>query len=279
MSVKAYLKLTNFELNRFSKIYFTLIGITILSQIVGAYVEAKSYLDQAQKFIHEESLTISEYVSYYGHLSFYDVVHSLWFVGPIALCIMAMLFYVLLIWYRDWYGKNTFIYRLLMLPTSRINIFFAKATAIFLMTLGLVAIQIVLLPIENQIIKWVVPFEFRIDLSLIEMLESFKLFMAVFPLSFVDFVVHYALGFIFLLVVFTAILFERSFRIKGIVLGIIYVILVQVIFALPFIITAWLQKPFLYPIEYFFLQIFISLVISGVSIWLSHYLLTKKVTV
>ena len=35
--------------------------------------------------------------------------------------------YVFFIWYRDWLGKYTFAYRLLMLPTTRINIYFAKA--------------------------------------------------------------------------------------------------------------------------------------------------------
>ena len=32
-----YLKLVNFEFNRFLKLYLVLIGITILSQIIGVY--------------------------------------------------------------------------------------------------------------------------------------------------------------------------------------------------------------------------------------------------
>ena len=47
-------------------------------------------------------------------------------MGPIALCVVVLIIYVFFIWYRDWLGKNTFIYRLLMLPTARIQCLFSK---------------------------------------------------------------------------------------------------------------------------------------------------------
>ena len=42
------------------------------------------------------------------------------------LCGVILIIYVFFIWYRDWLGKNTFIYRLLMLPTARIQCLFGK---------------------------------------------------------------------------------------------------------------------------------------------------------
>ena len=89
-----------------------------------------------------------EFIEHYGKMSFLNFSQSAWFLGPIAVCGVTLIIYVFFIWYRDWFGKNTFSYRLLMLPTARINVYLAKATTILLYVLGLVALQLLLLPIE-----------------------------------------------------------------------------------------------------------------------------------
>ena len=68
---------------------------------------------------------------------------GLW--ARLPLCIVALIFYCFIIWYRDWFGKNTFAYRLLMLPTSRLNLYIAKATTILLFILGLLADTVIAL--------------------------------------------------------------------------------------------------------------------------------------
>src|SRR5690625_4125438 len=150
--MKSYLKLVNFEFNRFFKIYAALITITVISQITGAIVISRNYVSQANQAMYEHGLSQAIFIEQYGTMSFYRIAQTIWVTGPITLCIVALIFYVFLIWYRDWFGKNTFIYRLLMLPTERLNVFFAKATTIFLMVLGLVALQIFLLPIDSAIL-------------------------------------------------------------------------------------------------------------------------------
>ena len=87
-------------------------------------------------------MSMSEYIEQFGISLLIHFVNSEWFVMPIVLCIAMLMIYVFFIWYRDWFGKNTFIYRLLMLPTERINIYFAKLTAIMLLVLGLITLQI-----------------------------------------------------------------------------------------------------------------------------------------
>ena len=89
----------------------------------------------------------------HGTMSFLNISKSVWFMGPIIVCGVTLIIYVFFIWYRDWLGKNTFSYRLLMLPTARINVYLAKATTILLYVLGLVALQLLLLPIEGTSIK------------------------------------------------------------------------------------------------------------------------------
>ena len=142
-------------------------------------------------------------------------------MGPIILCGVILIIYVFFIWYRDWLGKNTFSYRLLMLPTARINVYLAKATTILLYVLGLVALQLLLLPIEVQVLKWMVPSEFRTDFSINE-IANFHDLRIFFPNNFIEFILYYGAGMAAVFIVFTAILFERSFRIKGIIYGILY---------------------------------------------------------
>src|SRR5690625_6144925 len=99
---------------------------------------SKGYLKLANREIYEQGISMTEFIEWNGMMSMVKVIGSMWFMGPIALSVAAFIFYIFLIWYRDWFGKNTFIYRLLMLPTARLNVFLAKAISIMMMVIGLV---------------------------------------------------------------------------------------------------------------------------------------------
>lgn len=277
--MEKYVKLVNFEFNRFFKIYAALIAITVISQMIGVVVMSKNYMGRANQMMYEQGLSQAEFIEQYGTMSFYNVAQTAWVMGPITLCIVALIFYVFLIWYRDWFGKNTFIYRLLMLPTARLNVFFAKATTIFLMVLGLVALQIFLLSVDASIIKWLVPLGFRTDLSIDQMINALNYLAIIFPYHFFDFGVHYGIGFMAVFVLFTAILFERSFGIKGIILGVIYCVLALLLLISPGIFTMIYEKPFLYPIEYFVLEVVLCSIVVTASIIISRFLLNNRITV
>lgn len=277
--MKNYLKLLNFELNRFINLYLVLIGLTIVSQITGTIVRSKNYISLANTAVHKDLIPLEQFLEYNQPMSLMNLVSSGWFLFPIALAAAALLFYSCFIWYRDWFGKNTFIYRLLMLPTARINLFFSKFSAIFLMVLGLVATQLILFPIENTLIKWLVPSEFRIDLSIRESIAFSEFLELILPSSFSQLLINYGLGVLFLTVAFTIILFERSFHFKGIFLGGLFGIAAVILFFSPYLIEALLHHDYLYPIEHFILEVILGIIIIGISIWTSSYLLNKKVTV
>jgi hypothetical protein len=262
------------------KIYLVLIAITVISQITGIIVMSKGYLNEVHQTIYGELISKAQYIEDYGTITFNDyAMYSLWFLGPIALCAAALLFYVFLIWYRDWFGKNTFIYRLLMLPSARLNVFLAKATTILLLVFGLVAIQLVLLPIENTILKWIIPIDFRTDLSIHEMFEQSSELSVLVPQSFVEFIFHYGVGIMAVLVIFTAILFERSYRLKGILMAIVFGLLSIIIFFLPDFVEILLQKDYLYPVEHVMIRTVLGIIVIGLSIWMSNFLLNKKINV
>jgi hypothetical protein len=270
-----YLKLVHFEISRFFKLYLVLIVITILSQTTGVIVMSNQYVNRANEAMYVQGMSIEQFIANEGFMGMFKVTHSLWYTGPIALCIVALLFYVFFIWYRDWFAKNTFIYRLLMLPTARINIYLAKATSIFLMVLGLVALQLLLIPLQSIILKWIVPREIRLDMTVSEVMDNDYYLQILLPQSFIEFMIHYGIGFMVVFVVFTAILFERSFRWKGILLGAAYVILAITLFIWPF----FALFDYLYPLELLVTGTVLGLLVAAMSIWMGHYLLTKKITV
>jgi hypothetical protein len=252
--------------------------ITIISQITGVFLSANSYVTKANEKIYEESMSQEEFLNQYGTMSFQQVIDSLWFVGPIAICIVTLLIYLFFIWYRDWIGKNTFIYRLLMLPTARLNLYLAKATTILIMVVGLVALQLLLVSIENKILQLIVPADFRMDFTVHEPFR-YSWFTILFPKTFMEFFIHYGVGFMVVLVLFTAILFERSFRWKGIALAIIYCLLSTFVFLSPLLVHTFFLVDYFYPIELLGLEFITGLIVSAGSIWMSHYLLKNKITV
>jgi hypothetical protein len=274
-----YLKLVNFEFNRFLKFYLILIGITILSQMIGVIIESQIYVDRANELIYEQFIPKDKIIEQIGKISLIDITNTFWFLGPIALCIVTLVIYVFFIWYRDWLGKNTFIYRLLMLPTSRIHIYLAKATTILLFVLGLVALQLLLLPIEGPVVKWIVPSEFRTDLPVHELIINSEYYRILLPHSFIDFILFYGVGMAAVFIVFTAILFERSYRKIGIIYGILFCLFSLVIMAVPILLDSFVLIRYFYPIELLFMELIAGCIVLAIAIWTSNFLIKNKVRV
>ncbi|MCA9765632.1 MAG: hypothetical protein KC455_04350 [Carnobacterium sp.] len=277
--MKNYLKLVSFELSRFIKIYIALIVVTTVSQFAGVFSQSRNYAATVNQTLQQESFSLNDYFVSYPPLTFINVTVSGWFIIPIIFSAAALVFYSFFIWYRDWFGKNAFIYRLLMLPTNRINLFFSKLTAILLMVLGLVATQLILIPLESALFNQLLPDYLRYNLSTQTIISSSEYLSVLFPDSFIQFLIYYGLGSLVLIVLFTIILFERSFHLKGIVFGGLFGAGTFILMLSPFIIQTKLSPYYLYPIENFAIELFLGIVISIFSIWVSHYLLNKKITV
>lgn len=277
--MKNYLKLLNFEFNRSAKLFAILLGITLVIQVIGVIVLSNKYLNMANEKMYEEFMSKADFLSNFGQMSFLSVAGSVWFLGPIALCVAGVGFYIFIIWYRDWFGKNTFIYRLLMLPTTRLNIFYAKITNILLLTFGFVAFQLILIPLEATVLKWMVPKEFRVDLTVQEIISGMPGLSIFMPTSIFGVIVYYGAGFMVVSILFTAILMERSYKWKGIFAGIIYSLIAVAVFISPLFLQEFILNDFFYPMELFLMEIAMGIIVLAVSIWMSGFLLKKKITV
>ncbi|WP_419883271.1 hypothetical protein ACN6MY_06705 [Peribacillus sp. B-H-3] len=277
--MKKYAKLVNFEVNRFGKMYLALLLITVLSQFIGVIVHSNSYMSNAHQDMQQQSLTEAQYLSNFGPTSFLDIMNSFWFLGPIALSAIGLILYIFLIWYRDWFGKNTFIYRLLMLPTSRLNVYLAKATAIFLMVLGLTALQLLILPLENELFLQLVPEHFRSVFQISTLIEGNQVLNVIIPRNFPQFILSYGIGFMCVFALFTAIMFERSYRIKGVFFGILYFAASLAVFLSPLLLIGFTDSVYLYPMELAGLELILGLFVIGASIAIGKFLINRKVTV
>ena len=278
--MNSFFKLLNFELNRFMKLYIALLITIAVIQLIGTLVAAQKYMILVNNSFIKGGMNEKAFIEMYSTFSLIDNAYSLWVLGPLAIGIALLIIYIFFIWYRDWFAKNTFIYRLLMLPTSRMNVFFAKAVTIMLTMLGLIGMQIVLLYLEEKMVKWIVPKVFRVDLTVPEVISGVYQLSMILPESFMEFLVTYSLVFAFIVVMFTAILFERSFKFKGIAIGILYIFCSISLFILPVIVQFLLfGNLYLYPDELFFVEFFIWMVVVACSLLVSRYLLNRKVTV
>jgi hypothetical protein len=82
------------------------------------------------------------------------------------------------------------------------------------------------------------------------------------------------------IVVFTAILFERSFQLVGILYGLLYAVFSFVLFSLPLVVQLLMfETLYLYADEMFILMTAIVIGIIVVSLLTSRYLLNHKVSV
>ncbi|MCR8659530.1 hypothetical protein [Paenibacillus endoradicis] len=266
-----YLKLVHMEIHRFRYILAVLMGITAILQITGLIIALPSDLKH-MGFV-DGQYTLKP-------LSFAWIIFNSqrWFIIPMLMSIAVLAIYVFLIWYRDVVGRSTFMYRLLMLPTARRHIYLAKITAIFLFVLSLLSFQMLLLFMGNIIFKLIVPADLRVESFFSEIIKSNQALKILWPLDFEQFLYVYGLGFLAIIVIFTAILLERCYRGIGILYGILYITACILLFLLTyFLINSY--ESYLYPGEMYATVMSLCGIVLVVSLLLSFRLLSKKITV
>ncbi len=269
----SFFKLLNFETNRFWNVFGGLAAFTAVFQLLGLVITTRYFMEN----VSSASIDEATYAAQYGTFDFNQFIYSGYFVASIFICLTILVLYIFVIWYRDWLGKSTFIYRLLMLPTARITVYAAKLCTVLLFTLGLLAWQIALLAIERNVAEALIPAilyskESNFSAFLIDPLSI------LIPTTFTEFLLLYGFCIILVIVLFTAILFERSYRWKGIAFSIGYGVLATIVLFSPLVIEGIFYN-MLYPVERMLLTTFTGIIIILASVLISRYLLKHKVTV
>lgn len=277
--MKHYLQLVNFEINRFMKLYLLLAIFVGVVQTATVIFEASSYMQIVKSHV-SRGMTPEQFINENWRFSLAEVVYTNGFMFPIIIAIAGLVFYMFFIWYRDWYARNPFVYRLLTLPTDRMNVYFAKLTTIMLTVFGMLAFQIIMLGFYRQLVEWIVPVVYRENLSIGLIVNSSIYLRMLIPTSFPEFITIYINGLVVVIVAFTIVLMERSYKWIGLVLGIVYAAVALILYALPTIIQyAIYNNSYLYYAELYWLEMGILALIVVVSLVISNYLIKRKVTV
>mgnify|MGYP000976153156 CR=1 FL=1 len=272
-----YGKLVHLEIHRFRYFLLGLMALTFVVQTTALIWKTLDKVALIRAGRHAPH-------SFYGNdkLSFAWMVFSTQeaFAVPVLVSIAALLLYVFLIWYREWFGRSTFIYRLLMLPTARRNLYLSKLTAILLFVFAMLSFQLLALAIEQLIFRWIVPADLWGGSPFTDAILSNQAFELLLPLSGVQFVCIYGLGALALTVLFTAILLERSYRVWGVGYAIAYTAACAAAVIAPLsALGAGREDAFLYPREIFAIELAVCLLVAAVSVGLGFRLLNKKVAV
>lgn len=269
------LNLYDIELKRIYKWYLALLSILLVGNIGVVTKHIRNIIIRvASDTKSKESLSLmklqqSKKYLYETHiLNIYESTTML-----LGLAVLICLVYALIIWYRDFVGKNKTGYTLFMLPNNKFNVYIAKAITIVVMIFGVMLMQMVFWGTDILILKIVtnIPIQEIFNVAKYSTGEFGR--FTLIQLYQIDFIMVNIIGVILaVLVIFTAVMIQKSFKIKtvGIALGIIYVYASIVIFSYIGSITPFSDRNLIGHIIYF-IGLFI------VSVGLSYTLLNKKV--
>lgn len=218
--MKKFISLLSFEMDRFLKFLIPTFLITAVLQLVVTVSESLSYNRNLEKLVAQ-----GESVDHIPSFSLQDVTGNGLYELSIMLIILVFMFYSFFTWYREWLGKNTFIYRLLMLPTNRTYLFLTKSLVFLIGGLLAFVFQFGLYFIELKIVEWLVNSSHYISLSIHNVQPMYGLIQSsLFPTSLIQFISTYSFAFAALISLFTGIIIERSFGLKGLIIGAAYFI-------------------------------------------------------
>lgn len=270
------LTLYNIEFKRIYKLYFLLIGTLLIANLAGVM---KTLYDSVKRISLENNLPMNMDIlkTNLGY-SFVNefTKNDIYVYGSMALgvAILFCLLYATIIWYRDYYSKSKTIYTLLSLPQPKFNIYLAKLIMVLVMIYGVIACQFLFWYIDLNIIK------IFAGISSPNFANVYSNMMQ--PVNQINVVSPYLLDFLMIdlfgiilavVVIFTGVLIERSFKKVGVLLGIGYILIT--IIGYVFIIgldSGILGNLLLNHIMYYILLLMVSILIS-------YRLINKRVCV
>lgn len=276
--MSTFTKLVLYEVNRFRYVLFSLMLMTALVQVGVWFGTILPVVSERKEELLRHTGSDPLHIEFTFVEAIYDL--RLWLMIPVVACIAVIGFYIFFIWYRDWIGRSPFIYRLLMLPTPRRQLYLSKLSAILIFTFSLVAFQVLIVFLLLGLYELTVPAELQRSSHEMDVFLAVELWEVLLPKALDQFVFSYGLGIVGVLVLFTAILMERSYRGIGIAYGIAYVVVCAAAVFWP-IAELGIGRPgsWFYPNEIAIMFLVVCVLVAAVSLWLGFRLLNKKITV
>lgn len=270
------LNLYNIELKRIYKLYVALLGFLVVGNI-GIVIKSLNdiMIQVGSRTNSRATIGLLKSQETRSILFSYELSNIQRFTSMLlGLVVIFCLIYALVIWYRDFIGKSKTGYILFMLPNNKFNIYIAKAITIAVMIYGVII---------TQILSWIVDINIIKFMSNINSSEIINMFTGVsvrgsFELRLIqphliDFLMINVIGVILaVVVIFTGVMIQKSFKKIGVILGVLYIVMSIVIYILTFTYSNYSDQLLAIHIAYY-------IVLFATSIGISYKLLNKKVYV
>lgn len=195
------LKLIGWELERVKKMYVLLLGLLITIQLgwLGAFLWKYTVMNEEYRRQGSSVMVV-----------FHSYLISTPYILSLGIGMVAMLIYSGWIWYREFWGRGTFMMRLLTLPMKRTQLFISKFITVMMLILGLIAVQWFTLIIEYQIFTTWLDVQMIIKNDTFANIRQLDVFSILYPSTIVNFIIHLLMIAFVVLTIFTFVLIERS---------------------------------------------------------------------
>lgn len=271
------LTLYDIEFKRIKKIYFSILGLLTISNLIWFVYNLHSVAKQVQEILNirggigllksEEAYIIIKN----GGLIYSLYILSLFFM---ILAIIWCLYYTLLIWYKDFSNKTKVVYTLFTLPYNKFNIFISKLITVVSFIYGVLVTQHILWILEIFIIKSFTGIDISEIIHIINYNNSMSFLIMGLPIYPLEIFMYYVIGPILaVIVLFTGVLIHKSFDKLGGFLGLCYIAIVGFVYM--FISTTSM----IFTDELLKNHILYYAIIGGLSLIISYRLLNKRIHV
>lgn len=268
--MRKFMNLVYLEVNRIAKLFFIALATYFAISCIWVFCSARGYMKSIVQSAQQGNMSVAKYLESCGAVPYQgrDILVGNYGLTTGAVFMMILIaIYAFLIWYRDWFGSNKTIYSLLVLPVNRMKIFGAKVLTIILMGCSVVSTFLIGAAASLYIDKAVLD---KVIIKDVTLLDTFSAAIDITAYLKTDIVL---LSLCVICIIFLLVLLERSFKIKGIILG---AIIAAVYVALNVVVAT---SMYLYTGEKIQLIAVIQIVFLAISITYSNHLIKKKVAV
>lgn len=224
------LMLYDIEFKRIKKVYFSILGLLIISNLIWFIYNLNLVAKEVQRILNIRGglglLKSEEAYMIIKNGGFIYSLYSLSFFFMI-LGLIWCLYYTLLTWYKDFSSKTTVAYTLFTLPCNKFNIFLSKLLIVLSFIYGVLATQHILWILEILIMKSITSINISEIIYIINYnsLKSFlSMGISIYPLEILMYYVFSPI--LTIIVLFTGVLIHKSFDKIGGFLGLFYVAIV-----------------------------------------------------
>lgn len=268
-----FIYLLNNEVSKNLKIFISFLVLFLLGHI-GLFTWVIISINGHIKGHISTGKTLESYIAQNGKCSFSTILDN---VGPqilMVICfgILIIFLYAIIIWLREWFGNNKTVYTLMSLPVSRHSIILSKFICILIMGATFISTHILALFVDDFILSNFMASEI---IEKENVLQSFfhSPICELFPNNLPMFIFMFSIIICAILIIFNCAMLERSFRWKGIILGIINIIITVFLYAkVPSMANLFIKEMVLY-------YSLLSIVIIILNYYSIYYLLENKVHV